>query len=104
MISYQNDLARKQLGAGVGLFSLFRQVGASVSTALAGAIVGTGVTEAGLGGAVGAIVQQAFLLPTLAGVAVLLAALFMPKTPLRTTHHEPTDASAAVLGPSLAQH
>ena len=104
MISYQNDLARKQLGAGVGLFSLFRQVGASVSTALAGAIVGTGVTEAGLVGAVGAIVQQAFLLPTLAGVAVLLAALFMPKTPLRTTHHEPTDASAAVLGPSLAQH
>jgi MFS family permease len=104
MISYQNDLARKQLGAGVGLFSLCRQVGASVSTALAGAIVGTGVTEAGLGGAVGAIVQQAFLLPTLAGVAVLLAALFMPKTPLRTTHHEPTDESAAVLGPSLAQH
>ena len=90
MISYQNDLGRKQLGAGVGLFSLFRQVGASVSTALAGAIVGTGVTEAGLGEAVGGIVQQAFLLPTVAGVAVLLAALLMPKTPLRTTHHEPT--------------
>jgi EmrB/QacA subfamily drug resistance transporter len=104
MISYQNDLARKQLGAGVGLFSLFRQVGASVSTALAGAIVGTGVTEAGLGEAVGGIVQQAFLLPALAGATVLLAAIFMPKTPLRTTHHEPTDESAAVLGPSMAQH
>jgi EmrB/QacA subfamily drug resistance transporter len=104
MISYQNDLARKQLGAGVGLFSLFRQVGASVSTALAGAIVGAGVTEAGLGEAVGGIVQQAFLLPALAGATVLLAAIFMPKTPLRTTHHEPTDESAAVLGPSMAQH
>jgi MFS family permease len=104
MISYQNDLGRKQLGAGVGLFSLCRQVGASVSTALAGAIVGTGVTEAGLGEAVGGIVQQAFVLPTLAGVAVLVAALLMPKRPLRTTHHEPTAEPAAVLGPSIAQH
>ena len=104
MISYQNDLGRKQLGAGVGLFSLFRQVGASVSTALAGAIVGTGVTEAGLGEAVGGIIQQAFLLPTLAGAAVLVAALLMPKTALRTTHHEPADESVALLGPSMAQH
>jgi hypothetical protein len=103
MISYQNDLASKQLGAGVGLFSLSRQVGASVTTALAGAIVGTGVSEAGLGAAVGGIVQQAFLLPTLAGVIVFVAALLMPKRPLRSTHLDPDD-SAAVLGPPISHH
>src|SRR5581483_1100785 len=59
MISYQNDLGRSQLGAGVGLFSLCRQIGASITTALAGAIVGTGVSEAGFGEAIGGAVQQA---------------------------------------------
>ena len=106
MISYQNDLGLRQMGAGVGLFSLCRQIGASISTAVTGAIVGTGVSEAGLGDAVGAIVQQAFVLPTLAGVLVFVSAVLLPKTPLRTSHSEPTEGSgsAAVLGPSMAQH
>jgi EmrB/QacA subfamily drug resistance transporter len=104
MISYQNDLARQQFGAGVGVFSLSRQVGASVSTALTGAIVGVGVSEAGLGQAVGASLQQVFVLPAVAGTVVLVAALLIPKTPLRTTHNEPSTASAAVLGHTGAHH
>jgi len=88
MIAYQNDLSRRQLGAGVGLFSLCRQFGSSISTAVAGAIVGTGVSEAGLGEAVAGVVQQAFLLPTLAGAAVLISALLIPKTLLRATQRE----------------
>jgi MFS family permease len=88
MISYQNDLNRKQLGAGVGLFSLCRQFGSSISTAVAGAIVGTGVSEAGMGEAVAGVIQQAFLLPTLAGAAVLISALLIPKTLLRATQRE----------------
>jgi len=88
MISYQNDLSRRQLGAGVGLFSLCRQFGSSISTAVAGAMVGTGVSEAGLGDAVAGVVQQAFLLPTLAGAAVLVSAVLIPKMPLRATQRE----------------
>jgi hypothetical protein len=92
MISYQNALERRQLGAGVGLFSLCRQFGASVSTAVAGAIVGTGVVE-GAGAANAEVLQQAFALPALGGLAVLVAALLLPKIPLRTTHHDPSDQS-----------
>jgi EmrB/QacA subfamily drug resistance transporter len=94
MISYQNALERRQLGAGVGLFSLCRQFGASVSTAVAGAIVGTGVIE-GAGAANAAVLQQAFALPAVGGIAVLLAALLLPKTPLRTTHHDPGEGVVA---------
>jgi EmrB/QacA subfamily drug resistance transporter len=99
MISYQNDLGRGQLGAGIGLFSLSRQFGASVSTALAGAIVGTGVAEATAGSTVGLAIQPAFLLPTLAGAAVIGCALLIPKTPLRGSHHDADDPVAAVLAP-----
>ncbi|MBV8714969.1 MAG: MFS transporter [Chloroflexi bacterium] len=88
MIAYQNALGRDQLGAGTGLFSLSRQFGASVSTALAGAIVGAGVSEAGIGSAAGEVVQQAFVLPLIGGIAVLTSAILLPKLPLRTTHHE----------------
>jgi MFS family permease len=88
MIAYQNDLNRRQLGAGVGFFSLCRQFGSSVSTAVAGAIVGTGVSEIGASDAVAGVVQQAFLLPALAGLAVLVAAVLIPKTPLRTSQRE----------------
>ena len=108
MISYQNDLGRKQLGAGIGLFSLCRQFGASVSTALAGAIVGTGVaaTEAaGIGAlapaSVALSIQQAFLLPTLAGIAVVVSAVLIPKMPLRQTHHETEDATPAVAAAAM---
>jgi phosphate/sulfate permease len=55
---------------------------------VAGAIVGTGVSEAGLGEAVAGVVQQAFLLPTLAGAVVLISALLIPKTLLRATQRE----------------
>ncbi|MBV9582700.1 MAG: MFS transporter [Chloroflexi bacterium] len=95
MISYQNDLSRRQLGAGVGLFSLCRQFGSSVSTAVAGAIVGTGVAEAGMSDAVAGIIQQAFWLPTLAGVAVFVSAVLIPKTPLRSTQREESRGEAA---------
>jgi MFS family permease len=104
MISYQNDLRRNQLGAGVGLFSLCRQFGSSVGTAVAGAIVGTGVSEAGLGEAVVGVVQQAFVLPTIAGAAALVIALLIPKTPLRSTQRESPDEAVAVLAPPVAMH
>jgi len=97
MISYQNDLSRSQLGAGTGLFSLGRQLGASITTAVAGAIVGTGVSEAGLGEAVAGAVQQAFVLPVIAGAIVLASAVLIPKRPLRSSHHEVTEETAAVL-------
>jgi EmrB/QacA subfamily drug resistance transporter len=102
MISYQNDLSRQQLGAGVGLFSLCRQFGSSISTAVAGAIVGTGVSEAAGGAAVADAIQQAFLLPALAALAVLVSAVLIPKMPLRTTQREAPDETAAVLGPRVA--
>jgi EmrB/QacA subfamily drug resistance transporter len=97
MIAYQNDLSRRQLGAGVGLFSLCRQFGSSVSTAVAGAIVGTGVSEAGLGESVAGVIQQAFVLPTLAGAAVLVAAILIPKMPLRTKQREAGEESRVAL-------
>ena len=104
MISYQNDLARRQLGAGIGLFSLSRQFGASVSTALAGAIVGTGVAATDASATLALSVQQAFLLPTIAGVSVVACALLIPKTPLRHTHHEPDESAATVLASSVPMH
>jgi EmrB/QacA subfamily drug resistance transporter len=104
MISYQNDLSRQQLGAGVGLFSLCRQFGSSISTAVAGAIVGTGVSEAGGSEAVAGAIQQAFLLPTLAALAVLVSAVLIPKMPLRSTQREAPDEIAAALGPKVAAH
>jgi EmrB/QacA subfamily drug resistance transporter len=104
MISYQNDLERRQLGAGVGVFSLCRQFGSSVGTAVAGAIVGTGVSEAGVGDAVAGVVQQAFVLPTIAGAAMLISAVLIPKMPLRSTQREAPEEAAAVLGPPVALH
>jgi len=101
MISYQNDLARGQLGAGIGLFSLCRQFGASVTTALAGAIVGSSV--AATDAAIAPAIQQAFLLPTLAGVTVIASALLIPKRPLRGSH-VPDDATAAVVPPPALVH
>src|SRR5579864_606678 len=101
MIAYQNALGRNQLGAGTGLFSLSRQFGASVSTAVAGAIVGTGVIEAGVGAAAGGVVQQAFVLPMLGGLAVLVSALLIPKKPLRTTHHDAPDNSGQKLATTV---
>jgi EmrB/QacA subfamily drug resistance transporter len=90
MIMYQNAIPQRQLGAGVGLLSLFRQFGASVGTALAGSIVGAGIA-AGSGLAMAPYVQQAFLLPFAAALAVIVAAWFTANRPLRTTLHEAAD-------------
>ena len=104
MIVYQNAISQKQLGAGVGLLSLFRQFGASVGTALAGSIVGAGVgsLDAGVGSeasaTIGPLVQQAFLLPVVGALAVLAAALVLPDRPLRSTVHEATEAVSAAEG------
>src|SRR5262249_41135591 len=97
MIAYQNALERRQLGAGTGLFSLSRQFGASLTTALAGAIVGAGVVEAGVGAQAGAVVQRASVLPMLGAIAVLTAAVLLPKRPLRTTHHDASEISGQKL-------
>jgi len=57
LIVYQNAIPRRQLGAGTGLLSLFRQFGAAVGTALAGSIVGVGAAAGG-GSAVAQAVQR----------------------------------------------
>jgi EmrB/QacA subfamily drug resistance transporter len=89
MIMYQNAIPQKQLGAGVGLMSLFRQFGASVGTALAGSIVGAGVIAAGSGQVdMAPFVQSAFVLPFAGALAVLVAAWFTANRPLRTTLDE----------------
>jgi len=110
MIVYQNAISHKQLGAGVGLLSLFRQFGASVGTALAGSIVGAGVgsLEASAGAdvssVIGPVVQQAFLLPVVGALAVLAAALVLPDRPLRSTVAEERspESSSAEGGLSLS--
>jgi len=89
MIMYQNAIPHKQLGAGVGLLSLFRQFGASVGTALTGSIVGTGlIAGSGQLGDMAPFVQRAFGLPFAAALAVLAAAWFTANRPLRTTLDE----------------
>ena len=88
MIMYQNAIPQKQLGAGVGLLSLFRQFGASVGTALAGSIVGAGVIAGGGQVDMAPFVQRAFLLPFAASLAVIVAAWFTANRPLRTTLDE----------------
>jgi MFS family permease len=95
MIMYQNVIPQKQLGAGVGLMSLFRQFGASVGTALAGSIVGAGVVAGG-GLAMAPFVQRAFVLPFAAAVAVLFAAWFTGHRPLRSSLQESDDHEPAV--------
>jgi EmrB/QacA subfamily drug resistance transporter len=94
MIMYQNAIPQKQLGAAVGLLSLFRQFGASLGTALAGSIVGAGVI-AGSGVSMALVVQQAFILPFAAAVTVGLAAWFAVNQPLRTTLQEGDEHGSA---------
>jgi hypothetical protein len=94
MIIYQNAIPQKQLGAAVGLLSLFRQFGASVGTALAGSIVGAGVVAGG-GEAMALFVQRAFILPFAAALAVSVAAWFTANRPLRTTLQETEDHEPA---------
>jgi sugar phosphate permease len=93
MIVYQNAIPRSQLGAGIGLLSLFRQFGASVGTALVGSVVGSG-TLAANGADIGSFVQQAALLPFLASLCVLLASWFMANHPLRSAAHDMEESAA----------
>jgi hypothetical protein len=44
------------------------------------------------------------VLPTLAGALMLMAAVLIPKTALRSTQREAPDEVAAVLGPPVAMH
>jgi MFS family permease len=101
MIVYQNAIPHKQLGAGVGMFSLFRQLGASTGTALAGTVVGAAAAAA-TGPALAEAVQHAFVLPLAAAVIALAASLFMANRPLRSSLHEDDAASVAALAASEA--
>lgn len=79
MIGYQNAIPHRQLGAAIGLLSLFRQLGASVGTAAVGAIVGSNVT------AMADAIGEAVLVQLAAGVAVAAAVWLMADLPLGST-------------------
>jgi EmrB/QacA subfamily drug resistance transporter len=96
MIVYQNAIPHKQLGAGVGMFSLFRQLGASTGTALAGTLVGAAAAVAS-GPALAEAVQHAFALPMAAALAALAASIFMANRPLRSSLHDEDLAAVATL-------
>jgi len=102
LIVYQNAIPHRQLGAGTGLLSLFRQFGAAVGTALAGSIVGVGAATGG-GSAVAQAVQQAFIAPFAAAVAITLAALLTVDRPLRVTFHETAGDRAADARPLVSE-
>jgi MFS family permease len=84
MIGYQNAVPYRQLGAAIGMLSLFRQFGASVGTALVGAIVGSSVAESAVAGMADAI-NTAVLVQLAAGLGVALTVWFMADVPLGTT-------------------
>lgn len=89
MVVYQNAIPTKQLGAGVGMFSLFRQFGASAGTALAGSMVGS---ESGNSATVlGEAIQRATLMPFAAALVVIGAAWFTVNRPLRSSMHDLDD-------------
>jgi sugar phosphate permease len=96
MIVYQNAIPHKQLGAGVGMFSLFRQLGASTGTALAGSLVGAAAAAAS-GPVLAEAVQHAFALPLAAALAALGASIFMANRPLRSSLHDDEVTSVAAL-------
>ncbi|HEV7666398.1 MAG TPA: MFS transporter [Chloroflexota bacterium] len=87
MVVYQNVIPTKQLGAGIGMFSLFRQFGASAGTALAGSIVGAEAASANPE-LLGQAVQRAALMPLVGAVVVIVSAFFMLDRPLRSSLHE----------------
>lgn len=84
MIGYQNAVPHRQLGAAIGLLSLFRQLGASMGTAVVGAIVGSSVAESATAATAGAI-NTAVLVQLAAGVAVVLGVGLMADLPLGST-------------------
>jgi len=92
MTAFQNVIARHQIGAGLGLFSLFRQLGSSVGTAAIGAIVGSSVALVApkqIEGAIG----QAVIVQLAAGLAVLVAVWRMADIPLGTTRSMEADVA-----------
>ncbi|HEX8969003.1 MAG TPA: MFS transporter, partial [Chloroflexota bacterium] len=94
MVAYQNAISHRQLGAGIGLLSLFRQLGASVGTDLIGAIVGASLALAGAAAMQGAI-QEAVFVQLAVGVVVLLMTWQMADLPLGTTRAADAEASPA---------
>lgn len=85
MIGYQNAIPHQQLGAAIGMLSLFRQLGASVGTAAVGAIVASNLSA--MAGAIG----QAVLVQLAAGVAVAAAVWLMADLPLGTSRGAEAD-------------
>jgi MFS family permease len=84
MIAYQNAIPHRLLGAGIGLLSLFRQFGASVGTALIGAIVGSSVAVVA-GAGMESSIHTAVLVQLGAGIVVAFAVWQMADPPLGTT-------------------
>lgn len=100
MVVYQNAIPNRQLGAGVGMYSLFRQFGASAGTALAGSIVGAEAASANAA-LLGEAVQRAALLPFVAALVVMVAALFLTDRPLRSSLHEDEDVRHGAVGTAM---
>ncbi len=100
VIAFSNGIPFKKLGAGMGLVSLFRQLGASLSTAVCGTIVGAGVVAAGVAAAQSAL-HEAFLFELLASALVLVISWMMADLPLRTTVMEVESESSRVLSAAL---
>jgi EmrB/QacA subfamily drug resistance transporter len=101
MITFQNAIPHRQMGAGMGMLSLIRQFGSSLGTAVAGGIVGTAAVAA-TSGALATAVQHAFLIEVAAGAIVLGAALLTADIPLRTTIHDEETGEEVSLSPMLA--
>jgi MFS family permease len=85
MIAVQNAIPRHRLGAGMGLVSLFRQLGSSVGTTVVGAIVGESAAVAA-SEAIGQAIQQAVIVQLVAGLAVVVAVWLLADLPLGTSH------------------
>jgi len=94
MIAYQNAIPHRQLGAAIGMLSLFRQLGAAVGTAVIGAIVGSSVGEVATAGMANAI-NEAVLVQLVAGVVVSLGVWQMADLPLGTTRAADIEATPA---------
>jgi MFS family permease len=84
MIAYQNAIPHRQLGTGIGLLSLFRSFGASVGTAIIGAIVGSSLVTVVTAGMEDAI-RTAVLVQMLGGLVVLIAAWRVADLPRGST-------------------
>jgi EmrB/QacA subfamily drug resistance transporter len=84
MIAFQNSLPHGRLGAGMGLASLFRQLGSSIGTTIVGAMVGASAAVAASADMDSAI-HRAALVQVGAGIVVVVMAWLMADPPLGTS-------------------